>query len=136
MTASTTAVQATQQTLTGVVERITFHNPLNGFTVAKVKVPNNRHLVAVVGVATEIHEGESVTCEGEWHKDRNHGVQFKASQIKVQAPQNVEGMQKYLASGMTNEEILADFPYLTEEDIRACLQYAADREHQQMMVDA
>ena len=43
---------------------------------------------------------------------------------------------EYLASGMTNEEILADFPFLTEEDIRACLQYAADREHQQMMVDA
>lgn len=34
----------------------------------------------------------------------------------------------YLASGMTQEEILADFPYLTQEDIRACLSYAADRE--------
>ena len=33
---------------------------------------------------------------------------------------------EYLASGMTKEQILADFPYLTEEDIRACLQYAAD----------
>jgi uncharacterized protein (DUF433 family) len=36
---------------------------------------------------------------------------------------------EYLASGMTHEQILADFPYLTEEDIRACLAYAADREH-------
>jgi uncharacterized protein (DUF433 family) len=34
----------------------------------------------------------------------------------------------YLAAGMTNEEILRDFPYLTEEDILACLAYAADRE--------
>ena len=34
----------------------------------------------------------------------------------------------YLASGMTHEEILRDFPYLTEEDIRACLAFAADRE--------
>src|SRR5579862_9767924 len=34
----------------------------------------------------------------------------------------------YLAAGMTQEEILADFPYLTAEDIRACLSYAADRE--------
>jgi len=33
-----------------------------------------------------------------------------------------------LASGMTHEEILSEFPYLTEEDIRACLAYAADRE--------
>ena len=36
----------------------------------------------------------------------------------------------YLAAGMTHEEVLADFPYLTEEDIRACLSYAADREGQ------
>lgn len=43
---------------------------------------------------------------------------------------------EYLASGMTNEQILGDFPYLTEDDIRACLQYAADREYQQMMVHA
>jgi len=35
----------------------------------------------------------------------------------------------YLAAGMSHEEILNDFPYLTEEDIRACLRYAADREH-------
>lgn len=34
----------------------------------------------------------------------------------------------YLAAGMTHQEILDDFPYLTEEDIRACLSYAADRE--------
>ncbi len=43
---------------------------------------------------------------------------------------------EYLASGMTTEQILSDFPYLTENDIRACLKYAADREHQQMVVSA
>jgi len=42
----------------------------------------------------------------------------------------------YLASGMTAEEILDDFPYLTEEDIRACLSYAADRERQTLVVHA
>lgn len=36
----------------------------------------------------------------------------------------------YLAGGMTAQEILADFPYLTAEDIQACLSYAADRERQ------
>jgi uncharacterized protein (DUF433 family) len=40
----------------------------------------------------------------------------------------------YLASGMTHQEILRDFPYLTEEDILACLSYAADRERQQLVV--
>lgn len=43
---------------------------------------------------------------------------------------------EYLASGMTSAEILKDFPYLEEDDIRASLQYAADREHQQMVLRA
>jgi len=42
----------------------------------------------------------------------------------------------YLASGMTHQEILADFPYLTEEDIQACLSYAADRERQLLVTQA
>ncbi len=40
----------------------------------------------------------------------------------------VADVLSYLAAGMSHEEILSDFPYLTEEDIRACLSYAADRE--------
>ena len=43
---------------------------------------------------------------------------------------------EYLAAGMTQEEILKDFPYLTQEDIRACLSYAADREKAQLVVKA
>ncbi|MGH7802529.1 MAG: DUF433 domain-containing protein [Thermodesulfobacteriota bacterium] len=43
---------------------------------------------------------------------------------------------EYLASGMTVQEILSDFPYLTEKDIRACLSYAADREKSLMVVQA
>jgi len=39
----------------------------------------------------------------------------------------------YLASGMSTEEILRDFPYLTREDIQACLAYAADRERSQLV---
>lgn len=42
----------------------------------------------------------------------------------------------YLASGMTYEEILDDFPYLTHEDILACLSYAADRERQTLAIQA
>ena len=46
----------------------------------------------------------------------------------------VSDVLEYLDSGMTVPEILADFPYLTEEDIRACLSYAADREKSQLVV--
>jgi len=42
----------------------------------------------------------------------------------------------YLASGMTQEEILADFPYLNQDDIRACLSYAADRERTVLAAEA
>ena len=41
----------------------------------------------------------------------------------------------YLAAGMTHEEILRDFPYLREQDIRACLAFAADRERKVEMLD-
>jgi uncharacterized protein (DUF433 family) len=43
---------------------------------------------------------------------------------------------EYLAAGMTHQEILEDFPYLTEDDIRACLSYAADREKVLLVVKA
>jgi uncharacterized protein (DUF433 family) len=43
---------------------------------------------------------------------------------------------EYLASGMTNADILREFPYLTEEDIRACLAYAADRERKMEISNA
>jgi len=40
----------------------------------------------------------------------------------------VQDVLEYMASGMTHEEILSDFPYLTKEDLQACLAFAADRE--------
>jgi uncharacterized protein (DUF433 family) len=43
---------------------------------------------------------------------------------------------EYLASGMSKDEVLADFPHLTEEDILACLAYAADREKHETLVPA
>jgi uncharacterized protein (DUF433 family) len=47
----------------------------------------------------------------------------------------VHDVLSYLTSGMTHQQILADFPYFTEEDILACLSYAADRERQQLVVN-
>jgi uncharacterized protein (DUF433 family) len=47
----------------------------------------------------------------------------------------VHDVLSYLASGMKPDEVLADFPYLTQEDIQACLSYAADRERQMLVVE-
>ena len=49
---------------------------------------------------------------------------------------SVQDVLEYLAGGMNEEEILADFPELTREDIRACLAFAADRERKLMTVPA
>ena len=48
----------------------------------------------------------------------------------------VYNVLQYLASGMTTQQILQDFPYLTADDVQACLGYAADRERTQLVVNA
>ncbi len=89
-----------QEVIAGLVERVTFHNPENGFCVVRVKARGHRDLVTVVGHAAMISAGEWITASGEWVNDRNHGQQFKASFVRTSAPSSVEGIEKYLRSGM------------------------------------
>jgi exodeoxyribonuclease V alpha subunit len=91
---------ATSETLTGLVERVTFHNPDNGFCVLRVKARGQRDLVTVVGHAPVISAGEFVQATGTWINDRTHGPQFKASFLRAAPPTTVEGIEKYLGSGM------------------------------------
>lgn len=86
--------------LSGLIERVTFHNPDNGFCVLKVKAQGRRELVTVVGHAPRINPGEFIHATGEWANDRTHGLQLKASDIRVTPPTTVAGMEKYLASGL------------------------------------
>ena len=86
--------------LTGSVERITFHNADSGFCVLRVKVRGQRDLVTVTGHAAAIGAGEFVEAKGFWLNNRSHGLQFKAEQIKATVPTTLEGLQKYLGSGM------------------------------------
>lgn len=86
--------------LSGAVERVTFHSEESGFCVLRVKVRGRRDLVTVVGSAASISAGEFVECLGAWHNDRNHGLQFKAQRLAAVLPGTIEGIEKYLASGM------------------------------------
>ena len=86
--------------LSGSVERVTFHSEESGFCVLKVKVRGQRDLVTVVGSAASVSPGESVECLGAWHNDKTHGLQFKTKQLKVVPPTTLEGIEKYLGSGM------------------------------------
>ncbi len=92
--------QSTQEVLAGLVERVTFHNAENGFCVLRAKARGHRDLVTVVGHAATIAAGEWITASGDWVNDRTHGQQFKARFLKTSAPTSVEGIEKYLASGM------------------------------------
>ena len=87
------------ETLTGLIERVTYHNPENGFAVLKVLVKGRQDLVTVVGSTTSVSAGEHLEAIGTWVVDRQHGQQFKADQLKTTHPASAEGIEKYLASG-------------------------------------
>ena len=88
------------EVLAGLVERVTFHNDENGFCVLRVKARGQRDLITVLGHAAMILAGEFIQASGNWINDRTHGVQFRASFLKAAAPTTVEGIERYLGSGM------------------------------------
>ena len=94
------AQTAATEALAGLVERVTFHNPENGFCVLRVKARGQRDLITVVGHAAMISAGEFVQMSGAWVNDRTHGQQFRASFLKASPPTTLEGIERYLASGM------------------------------------
>ncbi len=85
--------------LSGQIERITFTNEENGFTIAKVKVQGQRDLVTVVGNLMAPMPGEIIEMQGEWANHPKFGEQFKVVQFKTKVPATVYGIQKYLGSG-------------------------------------
>lgn len=91
---------APPERLGGVVERVTFHSAESGFCVLQVAVRGRRELVAVTGVAAHINPGESIEALGFWANDPQYGLQFRAQNLQTIQPTTLEGIQKYLASGM------------------------------------
>jgi exodeoxyribonuclease V alpha subunit len=91
---------STQEVLAGLIERVTFHNAENGFCVLRAKARGYRDLVTVVGHAATISAGEWITATGDWVNDRTHGQQFKARFLRTSVPTSVDGIEKYLSSGM------------------------------------
>ena len=94
------AEPSTQEVLAGLVERVTFHNEDNGFCVIRIKARGHRALVTVVGHAATIAAGEWITASGEWINDHTHGQQFKSRFMRTSAPTSIDGIEKYLGSGM------------------------------------
>ena len=88
------------ESLSGLIERVTFFNEDSGFSVLKVKAKGHRDLVTVVGSLASVSAGEWVTAEGRWVQDREFGQQFRAEMLTSTAPTTAEGIEKYLGSGM------------------------------------
>jgi exodeoxyribonuclease V alpha subunit len=89
-----------QESLSGTVERVTFHNEESGFSVLKVRTEGRRDLATVVGHTASVGPGEYVDASGAWESDREHGMQFRAEEIRIAPPSTREGIEKYLGSGM------------------------------------
>ncbi len=88
------------EVLAGLVERVTFHNTDSGFCVLRVKARGQRDLVTATGHAANIAAGEWVQMSGTWVNDRDHGLQFKAAFLRASPPTTLDGIEKYLGSGM------------------------------------
>jgi len=86
--------------LEGQIERITYTNEENGFTIAKLKVYGRPDLVTVVGNLMAPTPGEILKLKGEWTNHPKYGQQFKIIHYKTTVPASVYGIQKYLGSGL------------------------------------
>ena len=86
--------------LSGVIERVTFFNEESGFCVLRIKAPGHREEVTVIGSLPSVNAGEWLSGEGWWVRDKEHGLQFKAGTIRTVPPTTVEGIERYLSSGL------------------------------------
>ena len=83
-----------------VVERITYQNAENGYTVLKCAAKNYKDLVTVVGTMPDTHVGSVLSLEGMWKMDSRYGRQFSVEKFEETLPATVYGIEKYLGSGL------------------------------------
>ena len=96
--------------ISGSVERVTYYNPENGYTVLRLKVDargmlpyqyaSADQLATVVGNLPEVNPGEWLKLTGEWQRHPKHGWQFTAQQCDQALPATTEGIKRYLGSGL------------------------------------
>jgi exodeoxyribonuclease V alpha subunit len=86
--------------LSGQIERITYTDEENGFTIARVKVHGQRDLVTIVGHLMSPAPGEILNMRGEWVNHPKFGEQFRVVEFKTTVPATVYGIRKYLGSGL------------------------------------
>ena len=115
-------VNATPQyeTITGVVERLTYHSEESGYTVARLKRERASELTTIVGSFANIQPGQTLQLTGFWREHPQYGAQFQVTQYKETKPATLTGLEKYLGSGLikgvgpvTAKRIVAHFGLAT-----------------------
>src|SRR5215203_1423742 len=105
---TSTQLPLPQRELRGVVERITYQNPENGYTVARLAperaeagpTTGDERLITVVGTLPDLQPGEAIVATGFWANDPKHGWQFRALESRTTLPATLQGMKRYLGSGL------------------------------------
>lgn len=90
----------TLEIIAGSIERVTFHSEKTGFCVLRTKVKGKRELVTIIGNAASVTAGEFIECRGIWINNKEYGIQFKAEQLQIIPPTTLDGIEKYLGSGL------------------------------------
>ena len=88
------------ETIQGVVERLTFHCPESGHSVARLQLPGDQDLTTIVGSFPNIQPGQTLKLVGFWYEHRQHGFQFQVTQYQELKPATLTGIEKYLGSGL------------------------------------
>jgi exodeoxyribonuclease V alpha subunit len=89
-----------QESLTGVIERITFNSEETGYTVARLQAPRCHELITIVGNFANIQAGQTLQLQGTWREHAQYGQQFQVVHYKETKPATLTGIEKYLGSGL------------------------------------
>jgi exodeoxyribonuclease V alpha subunit len=92
--------QPNLEQLQGVVERLTFHSPESGYTIARLQVPRQQDLVTVTGNFASIQPGQTLKLYGLWREHPQYGPQFQVNRYVETKPATLTGIEKYLGSGL------------------------------------
>ncbi len=95
-----TASQQRFETIQGVVERLTYHSPESGYSVARLKALGERDLITIVGSFPNLQAGQTLKLVGFWREHQQYGSQFQVTQYQELKPATITGIEKYLGSGL------------------------------------
>ena len=98
--ATDSTASSRQELLRGLVERVVFHTEETGFCILKVLPEGGREAVTLIGRAPRVVAGEQFQAEGKWEETRDYGAQFKADTLKLTRPDSLDGIERYLGSGL------------------------------------